>query len=340
MSKDLSNIRMRDVAKAAGVSTMTVSRALRKDSPVSPKTREKILRVIREMNYVPDLMAGGLSSKKSGFVGLLLPSLDNLHFARTVQSLTEALDAVGLQILLGHTAYSAAKEEALIETMLGRRPEAMVLSYDGHTERSRALLEAASIPVIEIWETPDAPLQHTVGFSNFEAAREMTEALIAKGYRRLAWLGEAQDAGTRGAARRGGFLAAMEAAGLSAHRLVRHEAPPVTIPRGAEAGAMLLEQFPDTDCVFCVSDPAAFGALSAIKSAGLSAPGDIAVVGFGDFDVSRFSDPRISTVAIDPKSIGRRAGALILELLDEAAPTAAEPRHVPVGVRLEMRESS
>ena len=120
---------MRDVARVAGVSRMTVSRALKKDSPISQETRDKILKVVRDMNYVPDQMAGSLTTKKSGFVAVLVPSLNNLHFAKTVQALTESLASIGQQILLGHTDYLMEREEQLVETMLRRRPEAIVLSY-------------------------------------------------------------------------------------------------------------------------------------------------------------------------------------------------------------------
>ena len=178
-------VTMRDVAKKAGVSRMTVSRALKKDSPVSKETREKILQVVRDMNYVPDQMAGSLTTRKSGFVAVLVPSLNNLHFAKTVQTLTEEIESQGLQILLGHTDYVLEREERLVEAMLRRRPEAIVLSYDGHTQRTRALLEGAQIPVIEIWERPDNPIGHTVGFSNRGAAADMTAKLIAQGYRNL-----------------------------------------------------------------------------------------------------------------------------------------------------------
>ncbi|MEM8703721.1 MAG: LacI family DNA-binding transcriptional regulator, partial [Pseudomonadota bacterium] len=219
-------VTMRDVARAAGVSRMTVSRALRKDSPVSLKTREHILKVVRDMNYVPDQMAGSLTTRKSGFVATLLPSLNNLHFALTVQSLTEELEEIGLQILLGHTDYSAEREEEILEAMLRRRPEAIVLSYDGHTTRTADLMREANVPVIEIWETPENPIGHTVGFSNFEAARQMTEQLIGLGYERIAFLGEGQDDWTRGAARRNGYLQAMREAGLSSHRMIQYGIPP------------------------------------------------------------------------------------------------------------------
>lgn len=330
---------MRDVAKAAGVSRMTVSRALRKDSPVSRETREHILKIVRDMNYVPDQMAGSLTTKKSGFVATLLPSLNNLHFALTVQALTEELEEIGLQILLGHTGYSAGREEEILETMLRRRPEAIVLSYDGHTERTTQLMKEAAVPVIEIWETPETPIEHTVGFSNFDAARQMTEELIAKGYSRIGFLGEGQDDWTRGAARRNGFLSAMQAAGLSAHRMIRFGAPPLTIENGSEAAGQLLNAFPDTDCVFCVSDIAAFGVQSRVLAEGRSIPGDIAIAGFGNFEVSRFATPNISTVVVDPVRIGQETGRLLKRLFLSDEERDGRPQHIHVPAKVEFRQS-
>ncbi len=329
---------MRDVAKAAGVSRMTVSRALKKDSPVSKETREKILKVVHEMNYVPDQMAGSLTTKRSGFVAVLVPSLNNLHFAETVQALTEELETIGQQVLLGYTDYSKQREEELIETMLRRRPEAVVLSYDGHSDRTVALLSDANIPVIELWERPEDPLQHTIGFSNRDAAAQMTRALIDKGYRNIAFLGEADDAWTRGAARRAGWRDAMEESGLSAHRLLKIGKPPLSIKDGAGAALNLLSEYPDTDCIFCVSDLPAFGVLSALREAGKGVPDEIGVVGFGNFEVSRFSRPAITTVQVDPARIGRATGRLLARLLDGSE--TGMVCHEPVEVELSFRGST
>ncbi len=334
------NVTMRDVARAAGVSRMTVSRALKKDSPISSDTRERILKVVRDMNYVPDQMAGSLTTKRSGFVAVLVPSLNNLHFAETVQALTLELEGIGKQILLGYTDYKADREEVLIETMLRRRPEAIVLSYDGHTDRSLQLLTDAHVPVIELWERPKEPIAHTVGFSNRAAARVMTKALIARGYRNIAFLGEAQDDWTRGAERRKGFIDGMELAGLSAHRLTKFGKPPITIEDGAAAIPKLLAQYPDTDCLFCVSDPAAFGALTGLRHAGLSVPGDIGVAGFGNFEISRFSTPRLTTVSVDPKAIGRQTGRMIAQLLAERDSGIRSSLQLNVNVQLTFRETT
>ncbi len=329
---------MRDVARAAGVSRMTVSRALKKDSPISKETRERILKVVRDMNYVPDQMAGSLTTKRSGFVAVLVPSLNNLHFAETVQALTEELEAIGQQILLGYTDYSKQREEQLVEAMLRRRPEAVVLSYDGHSDRTMELLSDANIPVVELWERPADPLQHTIGFSNKDAAAKMTRALIERGYKNIAFLSEADDAWTRGAARRAGWQSAMQAAGLSDHRLMKIGKPPLSIEDGARAVPQLVEDFPDTDCIFCVSDVPAFGALTVLKSMGKNVPRDIGVVGFGNFEVSRFSTPSITTVEVDPKRIGHTTGKLLAELLD--GDRAGTARHVPVEVLLSFRGST
>jgi len=334
-----SPVTMRDVARVAGVSRMTVSRALKKDSPVSKETRDRILRVVRDMNYVPDQVAGSLTTRKTGFVAVLVPSLNNLHFAEMVQALTGELEGIGRQILLGYTGYSAEREETLVETMLRRRPEALVLSYDGHSDRTIRLLSEAQIPVVELWERPADPIGHTIGFSNRAAAAEMTQALIDTGYRNIAFLGEADDDWTRGAARRAGFTDAMSAAGLSAERILRVGKPPMSIEDGAAALPILLERFPDTDCVFCVSDVPAYGVLAALKARGTPVPEEIGVAGFGNFEVSRFSSPAISTVVVDPLRIGSQAGQLIGQLLNspDSAPSHGQ---IDVGAVVALRGST
>ncbi|WP_229801492.1 LacI family DNA-binding transcriptional regulator [Tateyamaria omphalii] len=337
-SKTTGPVTMRDVARAAGVSRMTVSRALKKDSPVSKETRDRILKFVREMNYVPDQMAGSLTTKRSGFVAVLVPSLNNLHFAETVQALTEELEGIGQQILLGHTDYSPEREEQLVEDMLKRRPEAIVLSYDGHSDRTIALLSDAHVPVIELWERPDNPIGHTIGFSNRQAAADMTRALIDRGYRNIAFVGEADDDWTRGAARRKGYLDAMKEACLPTDRALKIGKPPLSIEDGAAAAARLLDEFPDTDCVFCVSDAPAFGVLSVLPKLGKSVPDDIGIAGFGDFEVSRFATPTITTVSVDPKIIGRETGKLIGQLLSDDTPMSRSL--VPVPVNLTFRDST
>jgi len=333
-------VTMEDVAQAAGVSRMTVSRALSDNGLVTEKTRSRILAIVEEMNYVPDQMAGSLATKRSGFVATLVPSINNVHYGKMVQSLTDALENTGLQILLGHTDYSAQREEVLVESLLKRRPEAIVLPFDGHTKRTITLLKNAQIPVVQLWETPPKPIGYTIGFSNRDVARSMTEELIQLGYKNIAFLCETNDEWTRGAARRAGFKDAMEGAGLSAHRMIRFGQPPMSIKDGHFVGSNLKQYYDDIDCVFCVSDAPAFGVISALKEQGVDVPEDIGVAGFGDFEVSRFSSPTITTVKFDAEELGRVTAKLISELLSDTKSNAKLAKRYEIKVTNAMRKST
>ena len=180
---------MADVARHAGVSTMTVSRALKNEAQVSSPTRDKIFRAVSELGYVLDQAAGSLSSRKTGFIATLIPSINNSNFSDTARGITDELERTGLQLLLGYTDYSEDNEEKLIEAMLRRRPEGVILTGGVHTPHTRRMLSSASIPVIETWDLPPEPIDQVVGFSNEEAMRLLITTLAAKGYRRFGYVG-------------------------------------------------------------------------------------------------------------------------------------------------------
>lgn len=333
-------MRMRDVAKAVGVSAMTVSRALREDASIAPATRKAVLEAIQRLGYVPDMAAGSLSSRRSGFVAVLVPSLNNPHFSETVLALSRLLEDSGLQLLIGDTDYRREREEDLVRAFLARKPEAIILTPDGHTPQTLRLLRAAKVPVIEMWETPDTPVQHVVGFSNRLAMRDLVATLASTGYRRITFIGETDDAGTRGMARREGYLDALRQSGLGAPRLCHLGRPPATMSDGETALGFVQERFPDTDLVVCVSDPLAFGVISACRRRGVSVPGDIAVAGFGDFEISRISKPTITTVAVSPSSMARELAAQLTDILRAPGLEAMPSGHRLVSFDLLMRESA
>lgn len=149
---DAQKLTMAEVAKYVGVSAMTVSRAFRQDASVSEETRKRIMEAVDALGYVLDLSAGSLSSRRSGFIAALVPSINNSNFSDTARGMTDALQNTGLQLLLGYTDYSTEKEEELIEAMLRRRPEGIILTGGSHTARARRMLVKAGIPVVETWE--------------------------------------------------------------------------------------------------------------------------------------------------------------------------------------------
>jgi LacI family transcriptional regulator, gluconate utilization system Gnt-I transcriptional repressor len=307
---------MADVAERAGVSTMTVSRALKKGGSISEKTRRKIMDAVDELGYVLDQMAGTLSSKRSGFIAALVPSINSSNFADTARGITEAVENTGLQLLLGYTDYLVEKEEQLVESMLTRRPEGIIVTGGRHADRTRRLLAAAGIPVIETWDVPERPIEHVVGFSNAAATNALVHHLHARGYRNIGFVGGTSNRDTRGADRRFGYTQAIEQLGLPRGRVISFGKPPISMEQGAEAIVHLMSQWPDVDAAVCVSDLSAFGALMECHRRGWSVPGRVAIAGFGDFEVARCSFPRITTVSVDAFEIGRAAGDLMLRAIE------------------------
>lgn len=332
---------MADVAARVGVSPMTVSRALKTGASVSDKTRRKILSAVEELGYVLDLTAGAFSSKRSGFIAVLVPSINNSNFSDTVRGITEATEASGLQVLLAYTDYRLEKEDELIETMLRRRPEGMIVTGGRHTARARRMLESADIPVVETWDIPAQPVDHVVGFSNAAATKAMVHRLYERGYRNIAFIGGTSDRDTRGADRRLGYAQAIEQLGLPRGRVISFGEPPISIEQGAEAIVHLVAQWPQVDAAVCVSDLSAFGALMECHRRGWAVPGRIAIAGFGDFDVARFAHPRITTVSVDPYGIGRSAGALVLRAIEATrCGQLLSPETLLIPFRVVEREST
>lgn len=316
-------VTMKDVARAAGVSVMTVSRAFKASSPVSADTRDQILKVAEELGYVLDSTAANLRSQRSDFVAVTIPSLNNANFADTVSAMSDALGKAGLQILLGHTNYDIEEEERLVAQFLQRKPAAIVVTGGRHTERTRRLLVNARIPVVETWDLPANPIGHVVGFSNADTMEPLVAHLHKTGRRRIAFIGGDAAGDTRGTDRRKGFIRAMQARGLDATRLVRAGQVPIAMKEGAAAMIRLLTELPDTDAVICVSDLSAFGAVSECARRGIAVPDDIAIAGFGAYEIAGVSYPTLTTINPHPRQIGRRTADLLLTILNGQEQAAA-----------------
>ncbi len=323
-----SKVKMTDIAEAVGVSAMTVSRAFKGDASIKPETRAAILSKADELGYVFDATAANLRQSRTGFVAVTVPSVENANFSATVRAISRELGKKNIQILLANTEYDPDEEERLINQLLRRNPEAMIVTGAQHTKRTDELLRKSGIPIIEIWDLPQAPIGHVVGFSNGDSVRALVEHLVKTRRRKIAFLGGETLADPRGAQRRAGFVAALGAHGLEAHRLVPLGSAPVGMSEGATGLDLLLEQFPDTDAVMCVSDLVAFGALAQCARRSVSVPDDIAIAGFGNYEIGRICEPPLTTVDVKAEVIGQRAAELAIDLLSGNMDDSAHLRHV------------
>lgn len=329
-------VTMRDVARAAGVSPMTVSRALKADGSVNQRTRDLVQKAADKLGYVYDSTAQAFRAQKSGFLAVTLPSINNANFASTHRALTRALVATDLQLLLGITNYRIDEEERLLRQLLARRPEALVLTGGHHTDATRKLLTAIDVPVFEIWDLPPNPLAHVVGFSNASAMSLLVRHLAASGRRKLGFVGASGNSDRRGADRRRGVIDAAHDLGLPPVTMIDAGQAPVAMTAGMAAVDAAAGQIADLDALVCVSDPVAFGAIMGLQRQGLTVPDDIAVTGFGAFEIAHVANPTITTVDVAADRIGAETGAAIAALLGDGTPT---PIRIEITPRLQIGQS-
>jgi LacI family transcriptional regulator, gluconate utilization system Gnt-I transcriptional repressor len=297
------------VAKITGVSPITVSRVLNHPELVSPRTIEVVRQGIDLTGYVPNLVAGGLASSKMNYVAAIVPSISNRIFSELLQSLTDTLWESGYQVLLGASSYPASsREEALLASILSRRPDGIVLTGIQHSDASRRRLAIARIPVVELYDLTPTPIDMVIGFSNEKIGQEVAEFLLGLGHHSFGVLAPDDP---RSRIKRDAFLSALRKHGISDQLSVDIQ-PPAAFQNGREALSRLLDLGPLPRAVFCPSDVVAHGVIAEAQARGLAVPRDLAIVGFGDIDLAAYTSPPLSTVRIENAFLGRQAAEALL----------------------------
>ncbi|MBT9463657.1 LacI family DNA-binding transcriptional regulator [Hydrogenophaga sp.] len=326
-------ITLRDVAKLAGVAPITASRVLNTPEQVSAEVRQKVLDAVQRTGYVPNRMAGGLASSRSRLIAAVVPSTVMSVFMPTIEALNDTLFDAGYQLMLGQSSYSAAREESLLEAIIGRRPDGIFLTGILRPGQGRTRLMASGIPVVETWDLTPTPIDMLVGFSHADIGREVARFLMAKGRRKLALI-RAED--ERADRRASAFTDAVVRAGLGPVAVVNVGASR-SLQSGREGLDRLLAQAPDVDAVFCSSDLLALGVLTEARVRGISIPERMAIMGFGDVPFAADMAPALSTVHINGVEIGRLAAR---SLIDRAEGREVVQRVVDVGFSIVERETS
>ena len=181
-------VKITDVAAAAGVAPMTVSRVINTPDRVSPETTAKVRVAIDRLGYVPNLIAGGLSSRKSRMVSAIVPTIAHPMFAGLVQAFSAAMRHAGYQVMLSICGYDNTDDEALFRGLLGRRPDAMLITGSGYSPAALQMLIEAHIPVVEIWDVSSRPIDMMIGFDHAQVGAEVAAFLLGKGHDRFAVL--------------------------------------------------------------------------------------------------------------------------------------------------------
>lgn len=320
---------LHDVARSAGVSLITASRALSNPGVVTPRTIDKVRLAVEATGYLPNRLAGGLRSRRSMTVAALVPAISVQQFLPSVQAMTEALHAAGYQVILGQSGYDHAREDELLATMLGRQPDGVVVTGLIHSPRTRDMLRRMRLPVVETWDLSDDPVDMLVGFSHLQVGAAVARFLLGKGWSRV---GIATGDDHRAHVRRQAFV---DAVGRPVPTAV--VPAPSNLALGRRALVDLLAQEPRLQAVYCSSDQLAQGVMVEAQARGLRVPQDLAVCGFGDADFAAHMQPSMTTVQVDGAAIGRRAASLIL---DRCRGVPIEQPVLDIGFRIIERQST
>ena len=305
------------MARLAGVSAITVSRALRKPDLVSLALRKKIDSAVATLGYVPNTAASRLASARTHSIGVIVPTLYNIIFADYLKALDEIFLPVGFQVVVVNSRYSVEEEEAAIRTLLGQRVEAIVIVGVHHSKMSRRMLTQSRIPVIETFQLSPDPIHINIGLDQTQAGYDATSYLIDKGYKNIGFLFGNRD--ERALERLKGYERAISAAGNSANGKIISVPAASSVALGAKVMRKLISESQLPDAVFCIDDNLALGAMQECRRAGLSVPENIAIMGFHDLEFAECSSPSLSSVQTQRHKMGQLAAQHVLRMLNGGA---------------------
>jgi LacI family gluconate utilization system Gnt-I transcriptional repressor len=334
-SRATGRVTLADVAQAASVSPITVSRALRGERAVDPELVARVQAAVDRLGYVPDPAARALASRHGTQVALLVPALSNALFVDLVEAAQRTLARAGYQTLIGVTHYDPLEEEQLMRGQLLHRPAGMLVTGFDRSDATRALIAGSGVPCVHLMETSPAPGVYSVGLSQADASLAMTRHLLERGRRRIAFAAAQLD--PRTLQRLEGWRQAMREAGLYAPTLEWLNPAPSSIGLGGVMFEQIMGQVPAVDAVFFCNDDLAQGALLAALRLGIPVPQRVAVAGFNDLTGSDQMLPPLTTVRTPRAEIGTAAAEMLLALMrGESVPKPC----VHLGFELVVRGST
>jgi DNA-binding LacI/PurR family transcriptional regulator len=321
-------ITMKEIAKLAGVSKSTVSRALHASHLVSPKTRHHILRLMEEKGYVYNSLAGELSRKKSTTIGLVAPTI-RYCFGTTILTIVERAEQYGLSVVLGNTGFDFEKERRILRRFQERHVAGLILL--GFIDGQESLLKELSrqgIPIVVTWDVPDGDADNGmsyVGFDNYKGACTAMEYLISLNHRRIGLILGPYSKARRIRRRFDGYRESLDRHGIPYDPSLVLEREPNLIS-GREAMGRLLQLSNPPTAVVTGNDELGIGAVAAIKDRGLRVPEDISVVGFDDIEFSAFSSPSLTTIRAPEQEIGEIALKVLSEMMTHGSKAVVQHR--------------
>ncbi|MBB4952276.1 LacI family gluconate utilization system Gnt-I transcriptional repressor [Agrobacterium vitis] len=304
-----------DVAERASVSKMTVSKVLRNVGNISEPTRNKVREAARELGYVPNSLAGSLSSRKSQLVAVIIPSMSDMVFSEVLSGLTSVLRTQGFQTFMGESHFDPQNEASLLSAMLSFQPAGLLLNGGmvRNAEASR-LLEKRHCPAIQLWDCESGELDFSAGPSHDEAGRLVARHFRSRGLSRIAYIGTELE---KDLCARRRYLSLQSALAEDGLTLIAETSG--SMPRQAISGRLLTERLiaahPDVEAIHFLNDAMALGGLAYLHEIGVSVPQQISVIGFNGTSIPNTVRTKLTTVDVPRNAIGEAAANALLTII-------------------------
>lgn len=325
-----------DVARAAGVSTATVSRCLNEKQKVSKKTLDHVMKAIDALGYTPNFNARAMAARRTNTIGAIIPTMENAIFARGLQAFQESLHASGYNLLVSSSSYKPELEAEQIRALVARGADGLLLIGYERDPEIYEYLDRRGVPYVLAWISAPEQQYASVGFDNCAAMQMLADHVQTLGHRDIAYISGITEGNDRAKGRLRGIRQSLAA----------HGKDPLSVPvietayeieTGAEAFEALLQADPKPTVVMCGNDVLAAGAISKAKQLGLRVPDDVSVTGFDDIEIASILDPALTTVHVPHREMGRTAAQQLIMMVEKRSRSDNLMR--TLDVRIVMRES-
>jgi DNA-binding LacI/PurR family transcriptional regulator len=323
-----------DIAKKAGVSPSTVSRALEDHPRIGATTRKRIQELAREMHYVPSTVAKSLAANKTWAIGMVLAAISDPFMGRVVEGVEQAAIEAGFNVFISTSQNDQQREIAVIKMLQKRRVDGIIVIASHLFEQYPRLFERSKVPIVVINEQKPGETMHFVTVDDVHAARLAVEHLLALGHRRIGFVGVTNRPKSN-RYRLKGYQDALAAAGIALDPALIFSSD--SIEDHARRGGASLEPLltAGATAVFCYNDATAIGLLAACHKRGLCVPDNLSIIGFDDIDMATYAMPPLTTIRQPRFELGQRAMDMMLALLD-----GQEPENQFVPTELVVRQTT
>ncbi|MBL8096492.1 MAG: LacI family DNA-binding transcriptional regulator [Anaerolineales bacterium] len=307
-------ITIKDIAREAGVSHATVSRALHDHPAISSETIEKIKRLAARMGYVPNASARGLKTRRSRALGVIVSNIDDPFWSEVLQGVDEVLHPTGYSLFIAATHRDEQREKEVVQTMVQRGVEGVILCAPQFSQEQNRILQSYGLATTIVNNEGASDASYLVFNDDVHGIRLLTRHLIALGHARIAYLGN-QRGGRTTIERETGFREEMRAAGLAVDERCVYLAPEGTPPGGLKGAQHLLTLDDPPTAILCYNDNMAIGVYAALHQSGRSVPHDISVAGYDDIAIAPYLIPPLTTLRQSKRELGAEAANLMLRIL-------------------------